>query len=66
MGDTAFIQTTVASDIQIDIQWLPCKAPGVKGSGLGLVGQVSVHSDWIEIESLMCSFYPSVAARTIV
>ena len=26
-------------------QWLPCQAPGVIGSVLGLVGQVSVYCD---------------------
>ena len=28
-------------------QWLPCHAPGVIGSVLGLVGQVSVYCDWV-------------------
>ena len=27
-------------------QWLPCQAPGVIGSVLGLVGPVSVYCDW--------------------
>ena len=27
---------------KLALQWLPCQAPGVKGSVLGLVGQVSV------------------------
>ena len=28
------------------LQWLPCQAPDVKGSVLGLVGPVSVYCDW--------------------
>ena len=28
-------------------QWLPCQAPGVIGSALGLVGPVSVYCDWV-------------------
>ena len=28
-------------------QKLPCQAPGVIGSVLGLVGPVSVHCDWV-------------------
>ena len=28
-------------------QWLPCQAPGVKWSVLGLVGLVSVYCDWV-------------------
>ena len=28
-------------------QWLPCKAPGVIGSVLGLVDPVSVSCDWV-------------------
>ena len=48
------------------LQWLPCKAPGVTGSALGLVVPVSVYGDWVDIESLTCNFYLSVAARTTV
>ena len=29
------------------LQWLPCPAPGVIGSALGLVGSVSVYCDWV-------------------
>ena len=29
------------------LQWLPCQAPDVKGSVLGLVGLVSVYCDWV-------------------
>ena len=28
-------------------QRLPCHTPGVMGSALGLVGQVSVYCDWV-------------------
>ena len=29
------------------LQWLPCQAPGVIGSAVGLVGPVSVYCDWV-------------------
>ena len=29
------------------LQWLPCQAPGMIGSALGLVGPVSVYCDWV-------------------
>ena len=29
------------------LQWLPCQAPGVIESALGLVGPVSVYCDWV-------------------
>ena len=29
------------------LQWLPCQAPGIIGSALGLVGPVSVYCDWV-------------------
>ena len=29
------------------LRWLPCQAPGVMGSALGLVSPVSVYSDWV-------------------
>ena len=29
------------------IPWLPCQAPGVIGSALGLVAPVSVYCDWV-------------------
>ena len=29
------------------LQWIPCQVPGVIGSVLGLVGPVSVYSDWV-------------------
>ena len=51
---------------ELALQWLPCQAPGVIGSVLGLVGPVSVYCDLGEMESLACNFYHSVAARKIV
>ena len=32
---------------KLTLQWLPCQAPGVIGSALGLVGPVSVYCDWV-------------------
>ena len=32
---------------KLTLQWLPCQAPGVTGSALGLVGPVSVYCDWV-------------------
>ena len=32
---------------KLALQWLPCQAPGIIGSALGLVGQVSVYCDWV-------------------
>ena len=32
---------------KLAFQWLPCQAPGVMGSALGLVGPVSVYCDWV-------------------
>ena len=29
------------------LQWLPCQAPGIIGSVLGLVSPVSVYCDWV-------------------
>ena len=33
--------------LKLALQWLPCQAPGVIGSALGLVGSVSVYCDWM-------------------
>ena len=30
---------------KLALQWLPCRAPGITGSVLGLVGPVSVYCD---------------------
>ena len=32
---------------KVSLQWLPCQAPGVIGSALGLVGSVSVYRAWV-------------------
>ena len=32
---------------KLALQWLSCHAPGGIGSALGLVGPVSVYSDWV-------------------
>ena len=32
---------------KLELQWLPCQAPGVMGSVLGLVGPESVYCDWV-------------------
>ena len=32
---------------KLPLQWLPCQAPGVIWSSLGLVGPMSVYSDWV-------------------
>ena len=34
---------------KLALQWLPCQAPGVIGSALGLVGPVSVYCDWVSL-----------------
>ena len=51
---------------KLALQWLPCQAPGIIGSALGLVGPVSVYCDLGDVESWICIFYLSVAARKIV
>ena len=33
--------------VTLALQWLPCQAPGVIGSVLGLVSPVSVYCDWV-------------------
>ena len=35
------------SDLKLALQWLPCQAPGIIGSVLGLVNLVSVYCDWV-------------------
>ena len=32
---------------KLALQWLPCQAPGDIGSGLRLIGPVSVYCDWV-------------------
>ena len=49
------------------LQWLPCQAPGVMGSVLGLVGPVSVYCDWVRWKvwsAASISVWP--AARKVV
>ena len=42
-----FAGSSHTSDLKIGTPWLPCQAPGVIGSALGLVGPVSVYCDWV-------------------
>ena len=42
-----FSGSSHTSDLKLALQWLPCQAPGVIGSVLGLVGPVSVYFDWV-------------------
>ena len=42
-----FSGSSHTSDFKIGTQWLPCQAPGIIGSALGLVGPVSVYCDWV-------------------
>ena len=43
-----FTGSSHTSDFKkLALQWLPCQAPGVIGSALGLVGPVSVYCDWV-------------------
>ena len=32
---------------KLALQWLPCQAPGIIWSALGLVGPMSVYCDWV-------------------
>ena len=51
---------------KLALQWLPCQAPGVVSSVMGLVGPVSVYCDWVRWKVWVCNFCLSVAARKIV
>ena len=42
-----FSGSSHTSDLKIGIPVATCKAPGVIGSALGLVGPVSVYCDWV-------------------
>ena len=42
-----FSRSSHTSDLKLALQWLPCQAPSVIGSVLGLVGLVSVYCDWV-------------------
>ena len=46
-GGGIFSGSSHTSDFKLALQWLPCQAPGVIGSALGLVGPVSVCCDWV-------------------
>ena len=45
--DRDFSGSSHTSDQKLALQWLPCQAPSVIGSALGLVGAVSVYCDWV-------------------
>ena len=42
-----FLGRVIPVTQKLVLQWLPCQAPGVIGSALGLVGPVSVYCDWV-------------------
>ena len=42
-----FCDRVIPVTSKLALQWLPCQAPGVIGSALGLVGPVSVYCDWV-------------------
>ena len=42
-----FRSRVIPVTLKLALQWLPCQAPGVIGSALGLVGPVSVYCDWV-------------------
>ena len=42
-----FFGSSHNGDLKLAFQWLPCQAPDVIGSVLGLVGPVSVYCDWV-------------------
>ena len=42
-----FSGSSHTSDLKFALQWLPCQAPGVIGSALGLVGPVSIYCGWV-------------------
>ena len=46
-----FSGSSLTSDLKkMAPQWLPCQAPGIIGSALGLVGPVSVYCDCVRWE----------------
>ena len=57
-----FPESSHASDLKSST---PGAQHSILGSALRLVGPVSESWTWGEIESLICNFYRSVAARTI-
>ena len=42
-----FLGRVIPVTSKLALQWLPCHAPGVKGSALGLVSPMSVYCDWV-------------------
>ena len=42
-----FLGWVIPVTSKLALQWLPCQAPGVIGSALGLVGRVSAYCDWV-------------------
>ena len=61
-----FSGSSHTNDLKLAFQWLPCQAPGVIGSVLGLVGPVSVNCDWVRRRVGSANFYLSVAACKLV
>ena len=46
-GDGIFPGRVIPVTQKLAFQWLPCQAPGIIGSALGLVSPVSVYCDWV-------------------
>ena len=61
--DGIFPDRIIPVTSKLALQWLPCQAPGIIGSALGLVGPVSVYCGCV---SCICNFCLSVAACKIV
>ena len=62
-GSRPFSGSSPTTDFTLVLQWLLCQVPGVIGLGTGWSG-VSIL--WLgETESLICTFYLSVAAHTV-
>ena len=45
--DGIFLGRVIPVTLKLALRWLPCLAPGIIGSALGLVGPVSVYCDWV-------------------
>ena len=45
--DEIFPGRVIPVTSKLALQWLSCQAPGIIGSVLGLVGQLSVYCDWV-------------------
>ena len=48
--DGIFPGRVIPATKKLALQWLLCQAPGIIGSGLGLVGQVSVYCHWVRLQ----------------